>query len=321
MQKLDQEHILSRLAFAGQRGWYIDEFGSLLRQMLNPRNPNANYRDFLRTVDDSPDIYMNSTNSREDEKIYHPYLPILACFTPADLSNAVSSSSTLWLDGFFARFLFISANEDYVNSDRFPDGELVFPKSLIEPLVAFNQRLGQPTITINGALPVVEFPSPFIVHISPEAQIAYNNYDEAIIEMTACSTNHALDGNYSRFPEKALRIAALLASVENKHSIGIPEWVKAQSLTEHFREGLHTAYNQTIETHERRYISNDQKIKNVINLKISPTRREISQRTRLSADKVQESLDSLIADKQVNPIKVGKTTRFRLADEVPKSSG
>ncbi len=53
-----------------------------------------------------------------------------------------------------------------------------------------------------------------------------------------------LDGNYSRFPEKALWVAALFASLSNSLRIELSHWARAQEIAERWRAGTHELYSQ-----------------------------------------------------------------------------
>ena len=79
-----------------------------------------------------------------------------------------------------------------------------------------------------------------------------------------------LDGNYARFPEKALRIAALFSSLGGSPEIKINHWAKAQAITERWRSNLHSLYKQvnTEEFATQRWTDN-QKVLNAIKQKFS----------------------------------------------------
>jgi len=62
--------------------------------------------------------------------------------------------------------------------------------------------------------------------------------------MIASNGNQDLDGSYVRLSDKALRIAALLASLENEGQINLQIWALAQEIAEMFRYNLHELYAQ-----------------------------------------------------------------------------
>ena len=53
-----------------------------------------------------------------------------------------------------------------------------------------------------------------------------------------------LIGNYKRFPDKALRIAMMLASLENDNRMEMRHWSRAQMTTEGWRRCLHHLRDQ-----------------------------------------------------------------------------
>jgi hypothetical protein len=77
-----------------------------------------------------------------------------------------------------------------------------------------------------------------------DAYQAYVRYREALRKMIAESRNQDLDGSYVRLSDKAIRIAALIASLENNGVIDIQIWCLAQEIAEMFRRNLHEVYAQ-----------------------------------------------------------------------------
>jgi len=87
-------------------------------------------------------------------------------------------------------------------------------------------------------------------HFHQEAYRAYDRYRLALRELIANSSNQDLDGSYTRLSDRALRIAALLASLENGGRIEVPQWAKAQEIAEMMRRNLHELYRQVNREHE-----------------------------------------------------------------------
>jgi hypothetical protein len=75
-------------------------------------------------------------------------------------------------------------------------------------------------------------------------QDAFYTYDSALLDLIQESENSDLDGNYGRNAEKALRVAALLASQAGASEITMACWAKAQAIAERWRVGLHQLYEQ-----------------------------------------------------------------------------
>jgi glutamine synthetase adenylyltransferase len=127
---------------------------------------------------------------------------------------------------------------------------------------------------------------------------------------------HDLDGNYGRFPEKALRIAALFASLGNSSIIDLNHWARAQQIVERWRRNLHELYNQVNEENiTKPKLTSLEKVKKAFNEKEEPTEREIVQYTGLSYDEVAQLLQHLEEDSAINHQKVGRTVRYRLTSQ------
>ena len=80
-----QERARARLAWAGQRGWHYEEFGSKVAALMRENGFMADFRGLLRKLDDCPPAYEYVTVGRGATRIERPYLALLASLTPADL--------------------------------------------------------------------------------------------------------------------------------------------------------------------------------------------------------------------------------------------
>lgn len=253
-----QTRVRMRLAFKAQRGWYHEEFGSGLASMMRADGVMADFRGLLRKWDDCPDDYTRDTIARGVEHVEAPYLALIANLTPADLKPVAKRGMQLWGDGFLARFAFITPPANTVNDERFPKGKRVIPSEISSPLVKWHLRLGVPDVHITdvqsddgqtierkrvtvGELPVN------ILQISNDVWDAYYRYDHAILDIARKSDKTDLDGNYGRLAEKALRIAALFASLGDCDTIALNHWARAQEIVERWRLYTHRLYNQVTE--------------------------------------------------------------------------
>jgi hypothetical protein len=315
---LQQERITNQLAFAGQRGWYYDEFGQMFANMMKPNGVMADFRGLFRRFDDTEDRYENATQIRGIEIVDRPFLPIVAALTPADLLPFIQCGSALWNDGFLARFAFIAPPKDYYKKGRFPRERLVIPDSLIIPLRTWHETLGIPKVEIRGTNVNIIPISPQILTLSDDVFNAVNDYGEALIEITASSPNFDLEGNYVRFPEKALRIAALFASFAGSTTIEMNHWARAREITEHWREDLHNLYSQLSENKSVQKPSNEEKVLRAIYRKGNPTRREIEQYTGLLSYDVQLAIDHLVDRGIIDEIPDGNAIRCVIAQ--PKNT-
>lgn len=310
----EKDEIKKRLAFAGQKGWYHDEFGQNIQSMMKKDGPYADFRGILRKMDDTGQSYEKATISRGVEVIDRPYLALLGVLTPADLVQVAHIGSILWGDGYLARMGLVVPTNGFTKEGRFPEGARIIPPELTDPIRDWHMRLGIPDVNIEqGQLHPIEDRTYSKLEFSQEATNAYYNYDSALRGLLKDMTTHDFDGNYARFPEKALRISALFASLEGCSTIELRHWAKAQGIVERWRSGLHSLYKQVNEIKpESQILTDEMKVKKALREKIFPTAREIQQYTGIPKDKVHEILDGLIKQESVSSENAGRTTRYRL---------
>ena len=86
-----KERVKKKLAFAGQKGWYYEEFGMFVSAMMRSDGVMADFRGHLRRFDDTPVQFENATLSRGNEIVERPYLALLAILTPADLNPHIKA--------------------------------------------------------------------------------------------------------------------------------------------------------------------------------------------------------------------------------------
>src|SRR5262249_6443542 len=171
-----------------------------------------------------------------------PYLSLLASLTPADLSPFIQENSSLWRDGYLARFGIICPSENDYSDKRFPEGTIP-PDELDEitaPLTAWHERLGVPKVKIDyddnerkyEVFTIDSFTEQDCI-LPQEVVDAYYTYDGELRQIIASQDNHDLDGSYGRAPMQALRITALLASLESiENRIKLCHWYRAQRIVE-----------------------------------------------------------------------------------------
>ena len=326
--KEKQKSIHSTLT-AGQRGWIVDEFGDKIKAMMQPDGIMAGIKGLIRTLDGAPKKYEYSTISRGRNSIINPYLPILGNITIADLAPYAKRGNTLWGDGFFARLATPTPPNDILKFGRFPNQERIFPDSLISPIVEWNDRLGFPQYKIveSQDKKILKFKQKQQEHlkISQEVYDKYYEYRNELRRLIVYNQNTDLDGNYARFPEKALRIAALFASFENNDHVKLNHWIRAQAIAERWKVGLHRLYQQIMESNDdqsTRYIRDlpiEDQIIRAIAIKKNPSAREISQFTSLKMDILKPVLGNLASAGKVLYIPIGTIKRYFLPSENIKS--
>ena len=317
-----QDERKRKIAFAAQRGWYFDEFGQKISAMMRDGGFMSDFRSLLRKFDDTPDMYEYETIGRGSDIVRQPSLALLANLTPADLQPYAKRGSALWNDGFWARYAFCTPplNAERKN-ERFPQGRRIIPTSLIQPLIEWHNRLGIPDVQITEQnskySATVTFPEPQICIMPSEVYDAYYRYNDALIDLVTKSCLTDLDGNYARLPEKALRVAMLLASLENDGVIELCHWHRAQQVAETWRQNLHNLYDQiTGEAETPKIIAMEDKIMRLISEKGPRTIREIVQGVRgLDAGQAKLMVKSLTDAGFLALMKDGRSERYRLEVE------
>jgi hypothetical protein len=185
---------------------------------------------------------------------------------------------------------------------------------LIDPLRIWHQRLGLPDVKIidvNGKTTAQVSPlRSSILEVSDAVYEAYYRYDEAMLHFIANEKNQDLHGNLSRLPEKALRVAALLASLADSSKIEIPHWARGQIIAEHWREGLYAMYDQVRSFRGNHHLSNEQKVLRVIDTKENVTGRMIAQYAHLTTEVVKKILEGLLENGEIQEVKQGRTKIF-----------
>jgi len=249
-----QDEELARLAFAGQRGWYYEEFGSGLASMMRTDGIMADFRGLLRRFDDCPPTYERATIARGREQVDNPYLALIANLTPADLKPVAKRGTSLWGDGFLARFTLITPPQDEILRGQYPKGERKIPPELVTPLVAWHKRLGEPDVQpierpdsegepMSAKAEVGPLPQT-VIELPDSVFDAATRYLDGLMDLAEESTIQDLDGNLGRFPEKAMRVALLFASLEGSDSITMRHWARAQEIAERWRLYTFRAYEQ-----------------------------------------------------------------------------
>jgi hypothetical protein len=321
-----QEAIRDRLAFAGQKGWFYEEWGQHLHAMMAKEGQMAAFRSIVRRLDDHKDEYVYSTISRGRDVLIKPYVALLANVTPADLRPFLRAQSSLWRDGYIARFAFIAPGECPASTAAFPEETMTIPPPLITRLASWHKRLGIPHVSVDPLIdeqgkatgryqPIFLQPhieTPYV--LSPEVRTAFYAYDTALHTLMAQSKNEDLDGSYARFPMKALRIAGLLASLHDdsdRHTIGLAQWSRGQQIAERWRRDLHTLIKQVSgdepTSHESR---KEHRIVEVLRHNAALSLRDLHLKTKLAYGDIAQTLSPLIHAGVIREEKTPRTTKY-----------
>ena len=319
-----RERVHARLALAGQRGWFYEEFGQQLAAMMRPNGIMADFRGILRRLDDHREGYAYGTISRGDEQVERPYLALLANLTPAELKPFARAGGALWQDGFYARFAFVTPPEDEPRrKGQFPAGERVIPVHLVEPLAAWHSRLGMPGVEVVTSADGQRRArrgehAPAICTLGPGVTEAYYRYYDGLLDLVEKSPSADLDGNYARSAEKALRVAMLLASLEGADQVALRHWARGQQVAERWRSDLHALVAALAEGDMTRSEQQEERVcltlQRLSSQGAAPTAREIGQRIRgMTTQDVERVLGPLVRSGEVLVDHAGRTTRYRPA--------
>ena len=312
-QKRIAKTIQAKQAFVGQRGWIYDEFGTLIREMMQNSHHNSSFRELLKRLFDNREELGNSTISRDDEVIHYPFLSILGGMTPKDLLHYARKDSDLWDDGFLARIVFINPPDDFRRDAEFPDGLPQVPNSIIVNLRDWHERLGVPQIQLLPEVKVIPSKGQSF-NIVGDVKRAFYAYRNALKDQIENMKEKDLKGNYLRLPDIALRIAVLIASVNGEKEVTLTHWGFAQNTTELWRENLHRLYYETLSDNNTGNSSAKmdplERIHTIIKEKGPITSREIQQLTHYKAATVEALLEDLKLDGKIKMFPSGKTFRY-----------
>jgi len=314
-----KERAKLRLALAGKRGWYYDEFSQQLAGMMRENGMMADFRGILRSLDDGKELYEYATISRGSDLIKRPYLALLANMTPADLKPYAKKGAALWGDGFLARFALVTPPDGMISDYEFPEGERTVPTELIAPLRKWHERLGVPEVTINllaedEADKITIQPHKItMLNLPSEVHKAFYRYSKNLQAIMTNNFNTDLDANYSRFPEKALRMAMLFASISGSDTITLAHWAKAQAIAERWRSGLHELYNQLNAYTPSDQAENEERMIRTIRKKQPVTIREIGRVHNMSSGEVRSIIQPLVESGAVIEKREGRTAKYELA--------
>jgi len=327
-----QEWTRLKLSMSGQRGWYYDEFGSLVKNMVKSGGIMSDFKGLLLKLDNCADSYEYSTQSRGSELIEKPYLSLLGSMTPSDIKASAKAGSDFWNDGFWARIAFITPPADGAIDAPFTLGETPVPFGLQQRLRTWSEGLGTPTViiepkydekdrladytVIRGELPETE------IQFGPGVYDAWVRYRSALKKIVKDLPTQDLDGSYQRLSIKAIRIAALFASLENGNVIEMRHWAKAQEIAERWRKSLHELYSQVNSEQDAPTYAKKVEdeilrvVKKLEDQEKPPTVRDLTRYlTRVDVGRLKMGVADLVRAGLLAEDKSGKSTRFTIVEE------
>ena len=142
LPETERATITTRVAFAGQRSWFYEEWGQQLKQMQRSDAPMALLHGMLRRLDDGRLSHASDTIARGREEVIDPYLSLLTNCTPTDLAPYCTPGHAYWHDGLWARFAFIGAGEATPSRARLPrKHRFQIPASLVKDVHGWHAYL------------------------------------------------------------------------------------------------------------------------------------------------------------------------------------
>jgi Protein of unknown function (DUF3987) len=329
----DEQNIRRRdLAFAGQRGWYYEEWGTLLHQIRRQDSVMTEFHGMLKVLDDASDDFSNETILRGLEYVKDPALALLASATPADLAPFMRPGNPWWRDGFWARFAFVTPLIDEKPSlADLPRGLDALPSELVVSLHAWHKQLGIPEFSVEGVFDHKGNSTgtwkgkraafqPQVLTIPDDVLGAYRSYNKALMSMVINGTvSPDLSGCYGRYHDKALRIATLLASFNNSSSIQFMHWAYAQQVVESWRAMLHNLLQTAAESEPMsREQMWEEKIEQLLSSRGAMTARELQQQMfRCTSQDLQRLLASMVNIGRIVAIPKGKTALYMVPMDAP----
>jgi hypothetical protein len=142
---------------------------------------------------------------------------------------------------------------------------------------------------------------------------AFYDYHDGLLDILERSNNTDLDGNYTRFAEKALRVSMLLASLENNNRIELSHWARAQQIAERWRVGLHAIYTQVNEPDISEREQQEEKVLKVLQRHGKLTAARVADYIRgMSTADVAQVCEGLASSGLLEPTETGRTIYYEI---------
>lgn len=346
----EKEFFRLQTAFAAQKGWLYDEFGDFLQEIINGKSQNAGFYRLLKRLYDNKAEFRYDTISRGEEYLKLPSLSIIGTTVPDSLMP-MSSKSKFWTDGQAGRIAFIAPPADYMRLKSAPPGKAIVPEAIVQKLTSWHERLGIPPCQIIDVAEREELMAlahgeenkkkklptePYIIERGdlPQHDIywtdsgvreAHEAYFEALMHL---KVEHNLDkrfsSNYNRFPDMALKIAMLLASLENDDKMDMRHWYRGQQITERWRRDLHCLMSQLDaggSSRDASYGKLEDRVQDVLLHRLAPGQKASARQIMLwgntllrdaGSPEVRKILENLVDEQQVEKEGQGKTALYGL---------
>lgn len=248
--------VYNKIAMAGQKGLYLDEFGKFIQGTVRKNSTTSDFIDLFLTLYNCQPEYSNETLQRGSDVVENPFLALMGAMTYANLNEIAAPGADFWTDGFWARIGFIAAPPDQYIIHTADIEDLPTPPELVMTLRHWHERLGITPCTIEEKQhPKTGEPTgEYIIErgelpqhcctIDKDAENAWKQYRISLKEMLPDFPHKDFHGSYGRLPDLAINMALLMASLENNNHIELRHWARAQELAEVLRIHLHQLYDQ-----------------------------------------------------------------------------
>lgn len=303
-----------RLAFAGKQPVEIPEFGNMMASLMQAQSPMKMWETIMLSWDDCPKYDSNATIGRGKDGVDHPYLAALVSLTVSNIRDLPKSANP-YERGFMARFAIATPQDDEWNLKHSPEGRIVFPSQVTQPLLSFHRSLGVPQVgdiqeilNRKGVRTGYRFERAPWETYENECTFAsgviarYNAYGDALgmIAYTKGLIPEQLGPSYNRLQEKSMRIAALLSWMSDGGGrIEMHHYAAAQAITERLRQSIHNFHNQVSGSSVSHGVDLEDKIKTFVEIgqkNNAPMRAyDISSRIRAKAKDVNEAIRNMCA--------------------------
>src|SRR6266581_64398 len=206
-------------------------------------------------------------------------------------------------------------------------------KGLLLQLDDWHERLGIPTIAIEvkrdeknkvtgldavrGELPETT------IKLDADVYQAWIRYRSALKKIMGELQTEDFDGSYIRLMIKAVRVAALFASLDGSETIKIKHWARAQEIAERWRTSLHQLYYQV--NHKAHEPTKEKKIEDEVlriiekfkeQNKPAPTIRQFTQYLKnIDSGKLKMVVQDMVRSDVLQEQKDGKAKRYSLMEE------
>jgi hypothetical protein len=315
-----KELFKKKLASCAQRGWINDELGKFFTGMMNQSSVMAEFNSILLSLEKSPDRYENETLARGSEPIEKPYISLIGCATPSNFRDNNRKGTDLWRDGTYARFGFICPPTNEYLDIPFQRGWIPVPADLIHGLARWHHRLGARRIALvpttdkkgeeTGEYRVEEterLPEEAL-SLSDDAYNLWTVFRSTIRGLARNDPSEIFDSAYKRLAIRAVKIAALAASVEVSPSIELRHMVMALRLCEKMRASFHRLYAQVFEPLAKE--SPEDKILKLLKQKGSLTARDVRHYTNSDAPTTLKRLEALVREGEISAATQGRKTVY-----------